>query len=99
VAGVAAQPLKESVDVDARMLVSLALLLVLVAPAAEAATVLRWGEGLAADHPSVQMIDRIGKRVAETTQQMTTEGAAAMSQFVRQPVEKRGMGARTSSDW
>ncbi len=93
-----------------RMLVSLALLLVLAAPAAEAATVLRWGEVLAADHPSVQMIDRIGKRVAETTQgrvtiqafpasqlgstkdqienvalgtqQMTTEGAAAISQFV-----------------
>jgi tripartite ATP-independent transporter DctP family solute receptor len=76
----------------------------------EAASVLRWGEVLAADHPSVQMIDRIGKRVAETTagrvtiqafpasqlgstkdqienvalgtQQMTTEGAAAISQFV-----------------
>jgi tripartite ATP-independent transporter DctP family solute receptor len=93
-----------------RMLVSLALLLVALAPPAEAATVLRWGEVLAADHPSVQMIDRIGKRVAETTQgrvtiqafpasqlgstkdqienvalgtqQMTTEGAAAISQFV-----------------
>jgi tripartite ATP-independent transporter DctP family solute receptor len=92
------------------MLARLALLLVLAAPAAEAATVLRWGEVLAADHPSVQMIDRIGKRVTETTQgrvtiqafpasqlgstkdqienvalgtqQMTTEGAAAISQFV-----------------
>ena len=93
-----------------RFRVCLALLLVLAAPAAHAATVLRWGEVLAADHPSVQMIDRIGKRVAETTQgrvtiqafpagqlgstkdqienvalgtqQMTTEGAAAISQFV-----------------
>lgn len=76
----------------------------------EAATVIRWGEVLAADHPSVQMIERIAKRVAETTQgrlviqafpssqlgstkdqienvalgtqQMTTEGAAAIGQFV-----------------
>jgi tripartite ATP-independent transporter DctP family solute receptor len=92
------------------MLVSLALLVILTGASAEAATVLRWGEVLAADHPSVQMIDRIGRRVAETsqgrvtiqafpasqlgstkdqienvalgTQQMTTEGAAAISQFV-----------------
>jgi tripartite ATP-independent transporter DctP family solute receptor len=92
------------------MLVSLALLLVLPGVSADAATVLRWGEVLAADHPSVQMIDRIGKRVAESsqgrvtiqafpasqlgstkdqienvalgTQQMTTEGAAAVGQFL-----------------
>jgi tripartite ATP-independent transporter DctP family solute receptor len=76
----------------------------------EAAAVLRWGEVLAADHPQVLMIDRIAKKVAETTQgrltiqafpsgqlgstkdqienvalgtqQMTTEGAAAVGQFV-----------------
>jgi tripartite ATP-independent transporter DctP family solute receptor len=89
---------------------SLLVLLALVPGGAEAATVLRWGEVLAADHPSVQMIDRIGRKVAETTQgrvtiqafpagqlgstkdqienvalgtqQMTTEGAAAIGQFV-----------------
>jgi tripartite ATP-independent transporter DctP family solute receptor len=93
-----------------RMLATVWTCLTLAATSAESATVLRWGEVLAADHPSVQMIDRIGKRVAETTQgrvtiqafpasqlgstkdqienvalgtqQMTTEGAAAISQFV-----------------
>jgi TRAP-type C4-dicarboxylate transport system substrate-binding protein len=35
---------------------------------AEAATVLRWGDVQAADHPAVQMITRIAKRVGEATQ-------------------------------
>jgi TRAP-type C4-dicarboxylate transport system substrate-binding protein len=57
-----------------RSLVSLALL-VLGAPAAHAATVLRWGEVLAADHPSVQMIDRIGKRVRRSASTRYTSGS------------------------
>ena len=89
---------------------ALTIALVLGGVSAEAATVLKWGEVLAADHPSVQMIDRIARRVAEVTkgsvtiqafpagqlgstkdqientalgtQHMTTEGAAAISQFV-----------------
>ena len=93
-----------------RVVVSVVGLLGLAAPAADAATILRWGEVLAADHPQVLMIDRIAKKVAETTQgrliiqafpsgqlgstkdqienvalgtqQMTTEGAAAVGQFV-----------------
>ncbi|MDR7533644.1 MAG: DctP family TRAP transporter solute-binding subunit, partial [Armatimonadota bacterium] len=75
-----------------------------------AAVLLRWGEVLPADHPSVQMVYRVARRVAEATQgrvtiqvfpagqlgstrdqienvilgtqHMTTEGAAAISQFV-----------------
>ncbi len=75
-----------------------------------AAVVLRWGEVLPADHPSVQMAFRVAERVKELTQgrvtvqvfpggqlgstreqienvtlgtqHMTTEGAAAISQFV-----------------
>src|SRR5262245_8299890 len=35
---------------------------------AEAATVIRWGDVLAADHPAVRMIERVAKKVAETTQ-------------------------------
>jgi tripartite ATP-independent transporter DctP family solute receptor len=94
----------------ARLAWTLGLSLLLAAASAESATVLRWGDVLAADHPQVLMIDRIAKRVAETTQgrvtiqvfpagqlgstkdqienvalgtqQMTTEGAAAISQFV-----------------
>jgi len=92
-----------------RALAVLSVVVGLVA-SADAATVIRWGEVLAADHPSVQMIDRIAKKVAETTQgritiqaypagqlgstkdqieavvlgtqQMVTEGAAAVGQFV-----------------
>ena len=94
----------------ARLAWILGLSLLLASASAESATVLRWGDVLAADHPQVLMIDRIAKRVAETTQgrvtiqafpagqlgstkdqienvalgtqQMTTEGAAAISQFV-----------------
>jgi tripartite ATP-independent transporter DctP family solute receptor len=43
-------------------------LLVGLAAAAEAGTIVRWGDVLAADHPSVQMISRIGKAVGEKTQ-------------------------------
>ncbi len=43
-------------------------LLVGLAATAEAGTVIRWGDVLAADHPSVQMISRIAKAVAEKTQ-------------------------------
>ena len=39
---------------------------------AEAATVIRWGDVLSADHPSVKMIERVAKRVAETTQGRVT---------------------------
>lgn len=92
----------------ARILLLLAVLLAW-SPVALAAEVLRWGEVLPPDHPSVQMIERVARRLAETTrgqlvvqafpagqlgttkdqienvilgtQQMTTEGAAAISQF------------------
>ena len=40
---------------------------------------LHWSESLAADHPSVQMIDRIAKRVAETSQGRVTIQAFAAS--------------------
>jgi tripartite ATP-independent transporter DctP family solute receptor len=43
-------------------------LLVGLAATAEAGTIIRWGDVLAADHPSVQMISRIAKAVAEKTQ-------------------------------
>ena len=71
--------------------------------------VLRWGEVLPPDHPSVQMIERVARSVSQRTQgylqiqafpagqlgttrdqienfmvgtqQLTTEGAAAISQF------------------
>jgi tripartite ATP-independent transporter DctP family solute receptor len=48
-------------------LLSVGLLCVL-ATAVEAGTILRWGDVLAADHPSVMMIARIAKQVAEKTQ-------------------------------
>jgi tripartite ATP-independent transporter DctP family solute receptor len=35
---------------------------------AEAGTIIRWGDVLAADHPSVQMIARVAKAVADKTQ-------------------------------
>ena len=54
-----------------RTLASLALLVGLAAPA-QADTVLHWVEALAADHPSVQMIHRIAKRLAETSQGRVT---------------------------
>jgi len=38
------------------------------AAASEAATIIRWGDVLAADHPSVQMISRIAKAAGEKTQ-------------------------------
>jgi TRAP-type transport system periplasmic protein len=39
-----------------------------VAPgAAEAATIIRWGDVVAADHPAVKMVERVAKRVAEAT--------------------------------
>ena len=34
----------------------------------EAATILRWGDVLSADHPSVQMIGRVANRVKDATQ-------------------------------
>jgi len=89
--------------------ISLILLLVGLRAPAGAVTTLRWGEVLPPDHPSVQMIERVARRVAEKTQgylliqafpagqlgttrdqienvivgtqQLTTEGAAAISQF------------------
>lgn len=39
---------------------------------AEGATILRWGDVLSADHPAVKMIERVAKRVAETTQGRVT---------------------------
>jgi TRAP-type transport system periplasmic protein len=39
-----------------------------VVAGAEAGTVIRWGDVLAADHPAVQMISRIAKAVGEKTQ-------------------------------
>lgn len=43
-------------------------LLGFVATMAEAGTIIRWGDVLAADHPSVVMITRVAKQVAEKTQ-------------------------------
>jgi tripartite ATP-independent transporter DctP family solute receptor len=43
-------------------------LLCLLTTAVEAGTVIRWGDVLAADHPSVMMITRVAKQVAEKTQ-------------------------------
>jgi tripartite ATP-independent transporter DctP family solute receptor len=43
-------------------------LLCLLTTAVEAGTVIRWGDVLAADHPSVMMITRVAKQVAERTQ-------------------------------
>jgi tripartite ATP-independent transporter DctP family solute receptor len=43
-------------------------LLGLPVTAAEAGTVIRWGDVLAADHPSVMMITRVAKQVADRTQ-------------------------------
>jgi len=40
----------------------------LLTTAVEAGTVIRWGDVLAADHPSVVMITRVAKQVAEKTQ-------------------------------
>jgi tripartite ATP-independent transporter DctP family solute receptor len=51
------------------------------AVSAEAATVLRWGDVVAADHPAVQMIGRVAKRVAETTQGRVTVQAYPASQL------------------
>ncbi len=87
----------------------LALAVAALARPSGAVMVLRWGEVLPPDHPSVHMIERIARRVATQTQgqlqiqafpagqlgttrdqienvivgtqQMTTEGAAAISQF------------------
>lgn len=50
-----------------RTLVVMGVLCLLV-NGAEAATVIRWGDVLSADHPAVQMIERVAKRVAEKTQ-------------------------------
>ncbi len=43
-------------------------LVCLAVSAGEAGTVIRWGDVLAADHPSVMMITRIAKQVAEKSQ-------------------------------
>ncbi len=43
-------------------------LLGVLATRVEAATVIRWGDVLAADHPSVQMIQRVANRVKDATQ-------------------------------
>ena len=48
-------------------LASVAMVCVL-ATAVEAGTIIRWGDVLAADHPSVMMIARIAKQVTEKTQ-------------------------------
>ncbi len=92
-----------------RVLLILVLALSALARPAGAVWVLRWGEVLPPDHPSVQMIDRVARSVAAKTQgqlqiqafpagqlgttrdqienvivgtqQLTTEGAAAISQF------------------
>ncbi|MBP1775418.1 MAG: dicarboxylate transporter subunit DctP, partial [candidate division NC10 bacterium] len=49
------------------VLASVGLLCVL-ATSVEAGTIIRWGDVLAADHPSVVMISRVAKQVAEKTQ-------------------------------
>jgi tripartite ATP-independent transporter DctP family solute receptor len=43
-------------------------LVCLAASAVEAGTIIRWGDVLAADHPSVMMITRVAKQVADKTQ-------------------------------
>ncbi len=40
----------------------------LLTTAVEAGTIIRWGDVLAADHIAVKMIDRVAKRVGDTTQ-------------------------------
>lgn len=47
----------------------------------EAATIIRWGDVLSADHPSVKMIERVAKRVADTTQGRVTIQAYPASQL------------------
>ncbi len=50
-----------------RVLVVLGLMSLFV-NGVEAATIIRWGDVLSADHPSVQMIQRVVNRVKDTTQ-------------------------------
>jgi TRAP-type C4-dicarboxylate transport system substrate-binding protein len=52
----------------ARHLLAVGLLLGVTTGGAEAATVIRWGDVLSADHPAVKMIERVAKRVADATQ-------------------------------
>lgn len=53
-------------------MVGVVALLGLAAVGAESATIIRWGDVLSADHPAVKMIERVAKRVAETTQGRVT---------------------------
>lgn len=50
-----------------RLLIVVGLIGVLVT-GVEAATIIRWGDVLSADHPSVQMITRVANRVKDATQ-------------------------------
>ncbi len=43
-------------------------LICLLGSGVEAATIIRWGDVLSADHPSVQMITRVANRVKDATQ-------------------------------
>jgi tripartite ATP-independent transporter DctP family solute receptor len=53
----------------------------LVAATADAATVIRWGDVVSADHPAVKMIERVAKRVAEATQGRITVQAYPAGQL------------------
>jgi len=50
-----------------QLIIAVGLIGVLVT-GVEAATIIRWGDVLSADHPSVQMIERVAKRVKDATQ-------------------------------
>jgi tripartite ATP-independent transporter DctP family solute receptor len=53
----------------------------LVAATADAATVIRWGDVVSADHPAVKMIERVAKRVGEATQGRITVQAYPAGQL------------------
>jgi tripartite ATP-independent transporter DctP family solute receptor len=67
-AGLLAQHTKEVVMRTWFGIVASVAVICLIMSAAEAGTIIRWGDVLAADHPSVMMITRVAKQVAEKTQ-------------------------------
>ncbi len=63
---------------------------------ARAQVVIRWGDVLSADHPSVKMIERIGKKVGESTQGRVTIQVFPASQLgsSKDQIEAVGLGTQ-----